>query len=93
MYGIVRSAKAKKSLRRHEKRGSFPLAKFREAMMYLRDGKPLPLSFHDHQLKGDLLVYREFHLAYHLLVQYRRNEALRIITITEVGTHTELFGR
>jgi len=93
MYEIIRSSRAKKDLRRHEKSGAFPLAKFKLAMVHLRAGEPLPLSFRDHQLKGSLLLYREFHLAQDILVQYKRDDKLRIIIIMKVGTHAELFGR
>ena len=60
--------------------------------MHLRSGGILPDSFRDHQLKGELSIYRELHLGYDLLVQYRRNEEKQIITIAKIGTHTELFG-
>ena len=60
--------------------------------MHLREHGILPVSYRDHQLHGELSIYREFHLVDDLLVQYKRNEALRVITIAKIGTHSELFG-
>lgn len=92
MYLVVFATRAKKDLRRHDRSGSFPLAKLERAIDTMAQGQPLPLSYEDHALKGSLAGQREFHLAYDILVQYKRNDELRIITITAVGTHAELFG-
>lgn len=93
MYGLVRSSRAKKAFRKYEKSGWFPLAKFKVAVAHLRAGTPLPAAFLDHQLKGSLSMFREFHLAQDLLVQYIRDDKTRVVTITDVGTHDDLFGR
>ncbi len=92
MYGIVVASRANKALRRHARSGIFPVEKFGIAMHHLRSGEPIPLSYQDHTLKGALSGYREFHLAADLLVQYKRNEKNRVITISKIGSHTELFG-
>ncbi|MEK7107244.1 MAG: type II toxin-antitoxin system YafQ family toxin [Patescibacteria group bacterium] len=92
MYILAFATRAKKSLRKYHHSGSFPLAKFEKALYCLRRGEPLPVFYADHALHGELSVYREFHLADDLLVQYKRNEDLRVITIAKIGTHSELFG-
>ena len=92
MYAVVLSGRVRKSLHKYGRSGSFPQEKFRQAIMCLRQGNKLPQSYKDHALKGELGVYREFHLGYDLLVQYKRNEEKRVITLSNIGTHTELFG-
>lgn len=92
MYLVILSSRARKSLRRYNRSGSFPKDKFKQALLHLREHGFLPMRYRDHQLNGDLSIYREFHLADNLLVQYKRNEVLRVITIAKIGTHTELFG-
>lgn len=92
MYTIVFSAKARKALRKYRKSGSFPREKFATALLHLRNDTPLPPSLDDHQLKGDLYAFRELHLAYDVLIRYKRNEGTKVVTISQIGTHAELFG-
>jgi len=93
MYAVVASARAKRSLKRLRISGTFPLQKYNKAVEYLRKGVVLPPSYKDHKLHGDMMAYREFHLSYDLLVRYKRNDQLHVLTIMQVGTHAELFGR
>ncbi len=93
MYVIVLSSRAKRSLKKYRKNGVLPVRKYDKAIEHLRQERPLPMALNDHALRGELVGHREFHLAYDLLVQYRRNEGLHTITIVRVGTHNELFGR
>ena len=92
MYLVVISSRARKSLRKYEHSGVFPRGKFRQALLHLRENGFLPVSYRDHQLHGELSTYREFHIASDVLVQYEHDEKLMVITITDVGTHTEFFG-
>lgn len=92
MYTIVLAPRAKRSLRKYKRSGSFPRAKFKAALLYLREGKQLPASYDDHALKGELTTFREFHLGYDLLVEYRINQDTQVVTISRIGTHAELFG-
>ena len=92
MYEVSLSNRVRKSLQKYARSGVFPQQKFKQALTHLEQGKLLPVSYQDHQLKGELSAYREFHLGYDLLVQYKRNEEKKIVTISKIGTHTELFG-
>ncbi len=92
MYRILVSSRAKKALRRLRKSGAFPLEKFDAAIECLRMGGSLPANLRDHALHGDLASFREFHVGVDLLVQYRREDLARVITLVRVGTHSELFG-
>jgi len=92
MFVIVFTSRAKRSLKKHKRSGSFPREKLVIALDMLRKGERLPISYQDHILQGELTDMREFHLGYDLLVQYARNEVLRTITVAAIGTHNELFG-
>jgi mRNA interferase YafQ len=92
MYTVALAARAKKSLQKYSRSGSFPQEKFIQALFSLRKNGFPPSSFRDHALKGELLMYREFHLASNILVLYERDDSLHIITISKIGTHSELFG-
>jgi len=92
MYTLAFATRAKKSMRKYQRSGSFPLAKFKDALEHLRSGRSLPVFYGDHGLHGSLSMYREFHIAADILVQYERDDIERIITISKIGTHSELFG-
>ncbi len=92
MFTLVFATKFKKLFRKYQQSGRFPLEKFQQALAHLAAGEDLPISYSDHQLRGSLETYREFHLGQDLLVQYERDEVLHFITLRKIGTHTELFG-
>ena len=91
MYEIRYAQGARKSLKRRRRGGSFPEDVFEELLALFICGRSLPTRFQDHALQGDFIGYRECHLGFNLLVVYKRNDERRIITISEVGTHPELF--
>ncbi len=92
MYTLAFATRFTRAFRKYNRSGRFPLDKFQKALAYLEAGKALPAPYTDHSLKGPLVDYREFHLEYDILVQYRKNEEQKIITLSKIGTHTELFG-
>ena len=92
MYALVFTSRFIKSFRKLQRSGRFPLAKFEHALTCLRGGEKLPANVLDHALAGPLVEFREFHLDYDLLVQYKQDESRRIITLSKIGTHAELFG-
>jgi mRNA interferase YafQ len=92
MYEIVFMRGANRSLKKLKRSGSFKHKTLRKLLLDLADGGPLASRYKDHQLKGDLSDYRECHLGFDLLVQYRRDDELKIVAIADIGTHSELFG-
>ena len=92
MYEIVYAQGARKALKRYKRGGSFPEATFKELLTLLMSDRPLPINFKDHALQGVLSDKRECHIGFNLLVVYKRNEVLKVVTISGVGTHQELFG-
>lgn len=93
MYEIVLAHAAKKSLKRLKKSGRFNKEMLDELIKQLAFGKALSASYKDHQLRGDLSIYRECHLGFDILVQYKKNELSKVITISEIGSHDKLFGK
>jgi len=64
---------------------------FINAVSILANDEILPSEYRDHQLKGELSKYREFHIGGDLLIMYViENDILYLLRI---GTHSELFGR
>jgi mRNA interferase YafQ len=92
MYGIVVTSRAKKSIKKRNRSGVFDGKALTNLLTLLESDTVLPAHYKDHQLKGSLHEYRECHLAFDLLVRYKRNEQLKTVTISEIGTHDELFG-
>lgn len=92
MYSLILATSARKSLKRLSRSGRFDKKEFDSVVHSLRVGKKLHAKYQDHQLKGELSDFRECHLAFNLLVQYRRFEQFRVLSIEKIGTHDELFG-
>lgn len=92
MYDVVYAQGARKALKRLRRSGSFPEDTFRKMLTLFIFGKSIPANFKDHALQGDLAGSRECHLEFNLLVQYEKDDRLRLVTILGVGTHAELFG-
>jgi len=63
---------------------------FIDAISLLANNKILPAKYKDHQLKGSLSKYREFHIGGDLLVMYVIED--EILYLLRIGTHSELFG-
>ena len=55
----------------------------------LAEKQSLPIGAKDHQLKGNYLGYREFHISGDLLVIYKIVE--NNLVLVRIGSHSELF--
>jgi len=64
---------------------------FIDAISLLANKQELPAKYRDHQLKGSLSKYREFHIGGDLLVIYVIED--EILYLLRIGTHSELFGQ
>ncbi len=91
MYAVTLSHAARKSLKKYVRNGRLKISTFNQSIHFLVSGIALPASFKEHQLKGNLSGYREYHLTFDLLVIYERNVENRTITIVNIGTHQSLF--
>jgi len=66
------------------------LERFAEAVTMLQQGDSLPAHFRDHSLIGNLMSFRECHLAGDLLLIYQTTDTELILI--RMGNHSELFG-
>jgi mRNA interferase YafQ len=57
----------------------------------LQKDEVLPEKYKDHQLKGKLSEFRECHIKPDLLLIYKKNKILNILTLTRIGNHNTLF--
>ena len=92
MYEIVYSRGFKRSYWRIKRSGQFDRERLRTALWSLRNDASLPVGYRDHALAGEYIGCRECHLKGDLLLIYRCNEVKKIVTLVNIGSHSELFG-
>lgn len=63
----------------------------REALKLLITDQPLPANYCDHDLIGNWVGYREYHLKPDLLLIYKKIGSDRLV-LARLGSHSELFG-
>ncbi len=57
----------------------------------LANGETLPPQYKDHPLSGNWKGYRECHIEPDWLLIYYYDDNILVLTLTRVGTHSELF--
>lgn len=57
----------------------------------LQEGKALPKKCRDHQLSGNYKGYRECHINPDWLLIYKKKEAIKVVSLSRTGTHSDLF--
>ncbi|MBR4383186.1 MAG: type II toxin-antitoxin system YafQ family toxin [Selenomonadaceae bacterium] len=85
MYQVNYTARMRRDIRRMQRRGK-DLSKLAAVLDLLKIGEPLPETYHDHQLKGDLEDESNW------LLVYRIDEGELILLATATGTHADIFG-
>ena len=71
------------------KNGGKDIAKLKEIIQLLLQGKPLPPKNRNHRLKGDFVGYWECHIEPDWLLVYKKTETQIIFART--GSHSDLF--
>lgn len=81
----------KKSRKRLLKSGNFDDSSLKLVIAALAGNLVLDQKYRDHELKGDWSGYRECHISSDVLLIYKvwQDE----ITLSHIGTHSQLFGR
>lgn len=92
IYHVSLSVSARRRLKKLRYSGNFNPGILNKILHCFENGEPLPNRVNDHQLQGEFAGFRECHLGFNLLLIYKRNDELRVVTITNIGTHPELFG-
>lgn len=90
MLDIFYSTKIKKDIKLIKKR-NYDLKKFNYVVDLLRENKPLPPQYLDHQLSGDYAKFRECHIEPDWLLIYRIENDTLILVLLRTGTHSDLF--
>lgn len=57
----------------------------------LLNNEILPEHNHDHALSGNYINFRECHIKPDLLLVYKKEEDILILTCTRVNSHSEIF--
>ncbi|MDE1975386.1 MAG: type II toxin-antitoxin system YafQ family toxin [Patescibacteria group bacterium] len=92
MYSLVHTSRFRKHLRTLVGSGVFRMNQLEAVLEALRLGEKLDPGYLDHQLKGAQATYRELHIKGDLLLVYKVNHELKVVTLWGIGTHAKLFG-
>jgi mRNA interferase YafQ len=90
-YTVVYSRLFKKSLKRVKQLPGFKAERLKQAITLLASGERLPAQFRDHKLTGNLKEYRECHIAPDILLIYSIDDGVLMLTLVNMGSHSELF--
>ena len=88
MLEVVYSNKFKKDFKLIKKRG-YTISKLKEVLEILVKKSNLQEKYRDHALTGELLGFRELHIAPDWLLIYKIESTTLILART--GTHSDLF--
>lgn len=91
-YHLVYSKTFRKSLKRLSRSGDFDALVLKEASAILESGETLPKEYKDHGLGGKFIACRECHLRNDLLLIYEIDNSLNMVTMVDIGSHSQLFG-
>lgn len=89
-YSLSSTTKFRRGLKRAGKQGK-NISELEAVIDMLRRGKKLPPKYRDHKLRGNRKDYRECHIQPDWLLVYRIQDDKLILTLTEIGSHAELF--
>ncbi len=91
-FQLVFSRAFKKSFKKIRRSATFDSEKFEFVLNGLMSGIELPSQYRDHELQGKYSNYRECHIKPDLLLIYEIDRDFGLITIIEIGSHSQLFG-
>ncbi len=90
IFEIKRTAAFKRALKKIK--DAALLKELEKVIDLLAAGAALPPKFEDHALKGYAKNTRECHVRPDVLLIYRKDKNLLILTLVDFGSHSELFG-
>ncbi len=91
-YHVRLTHSARKALRKYGRSRRIDPKVFNRMLTHLEQEKPLQAQYRDHKLGGEFEGFRECHLSFDMLVLYKQDEEQYLVTISDIGTHDELFG-
>ena len=89
-YHLKFTAAYKKDYKRAKKRG-LDIRLLDEVVEKLRTGEKLAPKYHDHALHGEFEGFRECHIQPDWLLVYLIENDILTLTLTNTGTHSDLF--
>lgn len=89
-YKVASTTKFSKQYKKAYKRG-YDLSKLEKVVEILAMGDALPAKYKDHALTGNWVGHRECHIEPDWLLIYYINEDVLVLTLTAIGTHSDLF--
>lgn len=94
MYELAFSKSFRKSIKRLAQANDYKVVNERLEVIieYIRKRKIIDQGYKDHALQGVYVGYRECHIKPDVLLLYEVDEKLQIITLVNIGSHSELFG-
>ncbi len=90
MHSLSFTTAYKKGYKRMQKRGA-DMSLLNSVVDQLRCGKRLDEKYRDHQLEGAFNDFRECHIKPDWLLIYKIEEDVLVLTLTNTGTHADLF--
>jgi mRNA interferase YafQ len=91
-YEIVHTKSFRRSFKKLAYRAVIELVTIEKVIDILILNGTLPVQLRDHALKGNYAGCRECHIKGDLLLIYEIDDKLKLITLVEIGSHSELFG-
>ncbi len=91
-YTVKTTGQFKRDYKTAVKRG-LSISLLDEVIKLLANGESLPEKYHDHNLSGNWVGFRECHIQPNWLLIYRIDNDVLVLTLTRTGTHSDLFGK
>lgn len=91
MYRLFRSTQFNKQVKKLMKSGSFETTELIKIFDILANNLPFHEHHRNHKLHGEYGGMYECHIRPDLLLIYKKNKEKQMITLVEIGSHSELF--
>ena len=89
-YEIKNTSQFKKDYKLAKRRG-MNVGLLKELVVNLANGETLDVKYKDHSLSGNWIGHRECHIQPDWLLIYRYEEDVLVLTLTRMGSHSDLF--
>lgn len=90
---VYKSKNYTKSLKKILRGGKIHILEIEMVIDLLTEGKTLPIKYQDHYLTGEFTGCRECHIRPDLLLIYKIEKNILILTLIDIGSHSKLFGK
>lgn len=88
-YGVRKTSRFKKSLKKMLKRGK-DIKKIANVVRMLANGEALPPQYKDHPLVNNPAGFRDCYIENDWVLLYKNQDDILILTLADTGTHSDL---